>query len=748
MTCRTEIVDVLVLGAGMAGTFAAIAAISRTNRVVLVEATNVIGGQGTAGGVAGFCGDTAHVNHAFDQLVERLGKHDMIQPYSALADRRNYDLEYCAFVLQEMVTERNIELLLHSRVADVEHEDGKITRVSVACSGVPLVFEPRVVIDATGDCHAAYLAGFDTIHEPALKQLPMSLYFTLWDTAKKVVPFLPDGCPTWTTDKALPMTSVHECSSGKVEVKMKIVGFDAADGFSLSQAELAARRQMMGLIYYLQTHGYAGKVFDRYVLAGVSRMIGIREQRRIVGEHILTEDDITHGAVFDDAVVVGTYHLDYHWPDKSQRAGTGITTMVEPYHIPLRSLIPKGAKNMLVAGRAASGDQMAMSSYRVMATCVQMGYAAGKAAAMCIEEDCSVNETPVKKLQKELIAEGQLLDLSSYGEYLRQKMTIYEHVFEDDRPFESCHASTLVQLSNGRFLVSWFAGSAEGNPDVGIWLEDRCQGRWSKPSLLCNSPGEANWNPVLFRGPDGEVRLFFKVANHIEKWRTLMMVSKDQGKTWSPPHELIPGNEGGRGPVKNKPIILSDGSWLAPASLEVASKWDAFVDRSEDDGQTWKASDLIPINRHVIGGVIQPTLWESQPGHVHMLLRRTNGHICRSDSADYGKTWCPSYKTNLPNNNSGIDIAKLNNGALALVYNHVRITGLPSLNKRTPLSVSLSFDNGKTWPRRLDLETEEGEFSYPAIISTQRGMAITYTWKRRRIAFWHGSIESIPEVRS
>ena len=62
---------------------------------------------------------------------------------------------------------------------------------------------------------------------------------------------------------------------------------------------------------------------------------------------------------------------------------------------------------------------------------------------------------------------------------------------------------------------------------------------------------------------------------------------------------------------------------------------------------------------------------------------------------------------------------------------------------RTPLSIALSFNNGETWPHRLDIETEPGEYSYPAIIPTTLGMAITYTWRRERIAFWHGSIEQI-----
>jgi hypothetical protein len=130
---------------------------------------------------------------------------------------------------------------------------------------------------------------------------------------------------------------------------------------------------MHGLIYYLQTVGYRGRKLDTHVLASVSRGIGVREERRIVGEHVLTEDEVRRAVIFSDAVAVNTYHIDFHWPDRMERAGTGITDMLDPHHLPLRMMIPRGAKNLLVPGRGASGDQTAMSAFRVMAVVAQMG---------------------------------------------------------------------------------------------------------------------------------------------------------------------------------------------------------------------------------------------------------------------------------------------------------------------------------------------------------------------------------------
>jgi hypothetical protein len=410
--------DVLVAGGGMAGAFAAIGARAGGARVLLVEPHNVLGGQGTAGGVAGFCGDTRRVNRPFEKLVAALESRGLIAPYDPAADRRGYDLEGLAYFLQELVLASGAELLFHSRAVEARAHDGRVESVLLATTSGLIEVRPKMVIDATGECLVAAAAGFETMHEPALKQLPMALYFTMWDTGRPAAPFLPEGCPIWAGDDDLPMTTLHTFPSGKVEVKMKVVGFDSTDAWSLSAAEVHARRQMMGLVHHLQTKGYRGRRLDRHVLAGVSRQIGIREGRRIVGEHVLAEAEVRRGARFADAVAVGTYHLDYHWPDRVERAGTGVTDMVPPYHIPLGALVPKGAANLLVPGRGASGDQMAMSSFRVMATCAQMGLAAGLAAADCAMRGADLASLDVSALQRRLADHGQSLDLADYGEYL------------------------------------------------------------------------------------------------------------------------------------------------------------------------------------------------------------------------------------------------------------------------------------------------------------------------------------------
>lgn len=328
-----------------------------------------------------------------------------------------------------------------------------------------------------------------------------------------------------------------------------------------------------------------------------------------------------------------------------------------------------------------------------------------------------------------------------------------DFVFGDDRPFPQCHASTLTRLADGQFLVAWFGGTREKDDDVGIWIVKGKPGHWSDPAEIAKIREDPHWNPVLFRSPDGKIILFFKVGKTIDHWETWVKTSNDEGDTWSEAEELVAGDKGGRGPVRNKPIVLSDGTWLAGASNENNSVWNVFVDRSEDQGKTWQASEYFALDRDEITGegVIQPTLWESSPGNIHMLIRSSAGVICRSDSEDYGKTWSPIYKTELPNPNSGIDLAQLPDGTLALAYNQDD----KNWGARTPLTLALSFDNGQTWPDKLDVETggedtvrRADEYSYPAIISFGDTIALTYTWQREKIAFWTGTKADIQQAQN
>ncbi|GAA4305179.1 sialidase family protein [Compostibacter hankyongensis] len=317
-------------------------------------------------------------------------------------------------------------------------------------------------------------------------------------------------------------------------------------------------------------------------------------------------------------------------------------------------------------------------------------------------------------------------------------LPLKDFLFGDDHPFPQCHASTLIRLGDGSFLAAWFGGTREKDDDVGIWMTKGRPGHWRSPAEVAKIRQEPHWNPVLFRAPGGKIYLFFKVGKEIARWETWVKTSADDGETWSEARELVPGDRGGRGPVRNKILVLSDSTWLAGASNE-NGPWNAFFDRSRDEGKTWSATPYLDIDRDKIKGkgIIQPTLWESSPGNVHALLRSASGRICRSDSKDYGRTWSPVYATDLPNPNSAIDVARLPDGTLVLALNPTD----KERGDRSTLSLALSFDNGRTWPKKLDIEkgSEDDEFSYPAVIHAGDTVMVTYTWKRKKIAFWEGT---------
>lgn len=335
-------------------------------------------------------------------------------------------------------------------------------------------------------------------------------------------------------------------------------------------------------------------------------------------------------------------------------------------------------------------------------------------------------------------------------------------------PTKFCHASTIVKLKQGGYMCCWFGGSHEGNADVAIYGSRRLNNIWSEPVKLANG-AEANWNPVLFYREDGTLQLFYKQGQKIAEWKTYVLLSYDDGLTWSEPKEIVAGDtSGGRGPVRNKPLRLACGRVLAGGSTEHGI-WQAFADLSDDDCKSWHksgpitianlsykegektaTSDITVSEQSFFGrGVIQPTLWQDAQGMLHMLLRSSEGWVYRSDSHDNGETWSKAYPLSLPNNNSGLDLVMAPfDGELYLLCNPVAANwGL-----RSPMSLFKSTDNGCSWQKLYDLATEKNEFSYPAIIAEGNGLTLTFTWKRENIVFFHidmaeltaGNMQQVP----
>ena len=304
---------------------------------------------------------------------------------------------------------------------------------------------------------------------------------------------------------------------------------------------------------------------------------------------------------------------------------------------------------------------------------------------------------------------------------LAAAILLSEFVYER-APFPAAHASTIVETPDG-LVASWFGGTGEGKPDVGIWISRKTGAQWSAPAQVADGAQPDGtrhpcWNPVLFLPSRGPLLLFYKVGPSPREWWGETRTSSDNGRTWSAAVRLPTGV---LGPIRAKPVELADGSLLAGSSTEDAG-WVVHMERFAAD--VWRRGG--PLNDPSEFGAIQPTILMHSPTRLQILCRSRQGMITEAWSEDGGKTWTPMRATGLPNPSAGIDAVRLKDGRFLLVYN-------PSATGRDKLEIAVSPD-GNTWRQAVVLENAPGEYSYPAIIQSKDGLVhITYTWRRERI---------------
>ena len=325
----------------------------------------------------------------------------------------------------------------------------------------------------------------------------------------------------------------------------------------------------------------------------------------------------------------------------------------------------------------------------------------------------------------------------------KQGLLNAEYIYPiDSKPTPQCHASTLVQTSEG-LVAAWFGGTHEKHKDVGIWVSRHRDERWTAPVEVANGVQSQNerypcWNPVLFQPRHGPLMLFYKVGPTPDSWWGMLMTSTDHGKTWGKPRKLGENDRIGHliGPVKNKPIQLDDGSLLCPSSTE-HQQWRIHFEISQDMGQTWQVIGPIHEGKHF--EAIQPSILVYSNQHLQILCRTRQGVIGQSWSTDGGRTWSLITATSLPNPNAGTDAVTLSDGRQLLVYNHTKRDTHRTPHGRQMLNIAISRD-GKHWHPALTLERSDGEFSYPAVIQTHDGkIHITYTF--RRVTIKHVTID-------
>ena len=297
--------------------------------------------------------------------------------------------------------------------------------------------------------------------------------------------------------------------------------------------------------------------------------------------------------------------------------------------------------------------------------------------------------------------------------------------------FPSCHSATIAETPTG-LVAAYFGGTKERHPDVEIYISRQVNGAWLAPVSVANGIQNEKlrlptWNPVLYQEPGGDLLLFYKIGPKPSEWWGMMRTSKDGGITWSDAKKLP---DGGIGPVKNKPVLLSNGNLFCPSSKE-GDGWKVHFEVTKDNGQTWRT--IGPLEGGDINA-IQPSILDHGNGKLQILARSRNRAIVESWSQDNGETWSPLAKTTLPNNNSGTDAVTMKDGRHVLVYNHVLPPGDLAKGARTPLNVAISKD-GKNWSAALILEDSPiSQYSYPAVIQTADGMLhFIYTWRREKI---------------
>jgi len=313
----------------------------------------------------------------------------------------------------------------------------------------------------------------------------------------------------------------------------------------------------------------------------------------------------------------------------------------------------------------------------------------------------------------------------------------------DHKPTPQCHASTIVETPSG-LVSAFFAGTREGDPDVGIRVAHLVDGKWSWPvevasGYINDSLRYPCWNPVLFQPKDGPLMLFYKLGPSPQKWWGMVMTSTDDGRSWSVPRKLGDDPKIGHllGPIKNKPVQLSDGTIINPTSIESPGtangiKWQVYFEISKDLGKTWQV--VGPINDGEEFDAIQPSILTYPDGKLQVVCRTAQDVVVQSWSTDQGKTWSKITALSLPNPNSGTDAVTLKDGRQLLVYNHTTKKGKEPKG-RNMLNVAIS-SNGSDWKPVLTLENEpvEDGYAYPAVIQSSDGLVhVTYTYNRRSV---------------
>lgn len=437
-------VDVLVVGGGPAGITAAIAAAEGGAKVMLAESKSFLGGNLTIGiPILGFLSRKGQpiIKGLPQKLIDRLkavGAASEHQTCPLHVSITIIDPEIVKTVAMDMLLEAGVEILFYAHFADPVLEGDRIVGAVFQTKGGREAILAREVIDCTGDGDVAFQAGAPCEKGgPDGGMQPPTLMFRMdrvdTDTlrrsiAERPAEFQMDVIPpeyfashprfitvglrnlidrarsagiVVDTDRTIIITGM---GSGEAWINMtRLRGVDGSEAADLTRGEIATRGQIADLVRYLVgfVPGFESAVFSR-----TAPFLGIRESRRVVGRYLLNRDDILSCRRFEDAIAVGSYPIDLHHP------GDNDCTMEwceDCYDIPYRSLLPKKIVHLLVAGRCSGTTHEAMAATRVMSTCMALGEAAGRAAAIAVRRNVPSHEVDPREVRDELLKHGAYL---------------------------------------------------------------------------------------------------------------------------------------------------------------------------------------------------------------------------------------------------------------------------------------------------------------------------------------------------
>jgi hypothetical protein len=420
--------DVLVCGAGLAGIGAAVASARSGAQTMVVERNGFAGGFFTAiigSAFDGFVDERTGepvVGGIVFEMLERMG---VIQPGQGPKLRYNVNGDF-SFV--EMHPERviprcdperfkraaddilegaGVDILYHTQVADVVTKDARVESVVVSNKAGLVAIQPKVVIDCTGDGDVAAWAGAET--ETAESLQPMSLHFRIaylnpdFELRRKCAAVLEK---THAEGKLGPYAGPYPATFSGRDVYFNATRFpgDNTNPADWTKAEIQGRRDAWTMFDAWKEQL---PEFEEAYFMTSGPVAGARESRRIVGDYVLTAEDVRDGRRQDDVVVLGAWRLDRHPPTE---AGYHEIPWTPPYDIPYRTLLPRTIENLLVAGRCHSATSEALASSRVTATAMGMGQAAGTAAALAVADSLSPRDVRMGDLQDRLISQGAILE--------------------------------------------------------------------------------------------------------------------------------------------------------------------------------------------------------------------------------------------------------------------------------------------------------------------------------------------------